>query len=83
MESAAAGGSTTTRELAVHRLICATTWLTWVMLLLRSDPTNGQVDYLSQAEATKDGLAYVQSDGVVVMKVDNTTKLASGEKRKS
>jgi len=48
-----------------------------------ADPTNGQVDYLSQADATKAGLAYVQSDGVVVMKVDNTTKLASGEKRKS
>jgi hypothetical protein len=51
--------------------------------LLCSDPTNGQVDYLSQADATKAKLAYVQSDGVAVMKVDNTTKLASGEKRKS
>ncbi|KAF8609286.1 WSC-domain-containing protein [Ceratobasidium sp. AG-I] len=48
-----------------------------------TDPTNGQVDYLSQSDATDAGLAYVQSDGVAVMKVDNTSKLGSGEKRKS
>ncbi|KAG8744828.1 hypothetical protein FRC10_009352 [Ceratobasidium sp. 414] len=47
------------------------------------DPTNGQVDYLSKEEATAAKLAYVQDDGVAVMRVDNTSKLASGEKRKS
>lgn len=47
------------------------------------DPTNGQVDYLSREDATAAGLAYVQSDGVAVMKVDNTTTLGSGELRKS
>ncbi|KAG9103600.1 hypothetical protein FRC06_009610 [Ceratobasidium sp. 370] len=47
------------------------------------DPTNGQVDYLSKEEATAAELAYVQDDGVAVMRVDNTSKLAPGEKRKS
>ncbi|KAG8741143.1 hypothetical protein FRC11_014947 [Ceratobasidium sp. 423] len=40
-----------------------------------ADPTNGQVDYLNNEDATAAGLAYVQSDGVAVIKVDNTTKL--------
>ncbi|KAG8791405.1 hypothetical protein FRC12_009284 [Ceratobasidium sp. 428] len=48
-----------------------------------TDPTNGQVDYLSKEEATAAKLAYVQDDGVAVMRVDNTSNLASGEKRKS
>ncbi|KAH7344886.1 glycoside hydrolase family 16 protein [Rhizoctonia solani] len=47
------------------------------------DPTNGQVDYLSKEDATSAGLAYVQSDGVAVIKVDNTTKLEKGQPRKS
>jgi len=47
------------------------------------DPTNGQVDYLSREDATAAGLAYVQEDGVAVMKVDNTTTLGAGELRKS
>ncbi|KAB5594009.1 glycosidase C21B10,07 [Ceratobasidium theobromae] len=48
-----------------------------------ADPTNGQVDYLSKSDATSAGLAYVQSDGVAVLKVDNTTTLAQGQPRKS
>ncbi|CAE6521138.1 unnamed protein product [Rhizoctonia solani] len=48
-----------------------------------SDPTNGQVDYLNKDEASAAGLAYVQSDGVAVIKVDNTTKLEKGQPRKS
>lgn len=48
-----------------------------------ADPTNGQVDYLKKEDATAAGLAYVQSDGVAVIKVDNTTKLEKGQPRKS
>ncbi|KEP51966.1 glycoside hydrolase family 16 protein [Rhizoctonia solani 123E] len=48
-----------------------------------SDPTNGQVDYLNKEDATSAGLAYVQPDGVAVVKVDNTTKLEKGQPRKS
>ncbi|CEL57827.1 putative glycosidase C21B10,07 OS=Schizosaccharomyces pombe (strain 972 / ATCC 24843) GN=SPBC21B10.07 PE=3 SV=1 [Rhizoctonia solani AG-1 IB] len=47
------------------------------------DPTNGQVNYLNKADATAAGLAYVQPDGVAVMKVDNSTKLEKGQARKS
>ncbi|CAE6457661.1 unnamed protein product [Rhizoctonia solani] len=48
-----------------------------------ADPTNGQVDYLNKEDATAAGLAYVQPDGVAVIKVDNTTKLEKGQPRKS
>lgn len=48
-----------------------------------ADPTNGQVDYLNKEDATAAGLAFVQSDGVAVIKVDNTTKLEMGKPRKS
>ncbi|QRV76666.1 WSC domain protein [Ceratobasidium sp. AG-Ba] len=48
-----------------------------------TDPTNGQVDYLTKEEATAANLAYVQDDGIAVMKVDNTSKLGPGEPRKS
>lgn len=53
-----------------------------VLVLLRSDPTNGLVDYVSQSEATSAGLTYV-SNGVAYMKVDSTSNLGSGQKRKS
>ncbi|CUA76819.1 putative glycosidase C21B10,07 [Schizosaccharomyces pombe 972h-] [Rhizoctonia solani] len=48
-----------------------------------ADPTNGQVNYLNKEDATAAGLAYVQSDGVAVIKVDNTTTLEKGQPRKS
>jgi len=47
------------------------------------DPTNGQVNYTDRATAFADGLAYVTSDDIVVMKGDNTTWLASGQNRNS
>jgi hypothetical protein len=40
-----------------------------------SDPTNGQVKYLSRAEAQKKGLAYVQGDNRAVLRVDSWTNL--------
>lgn len=47
-----------------------------------SDPTNGNVNYLSRAEATSKKLAYVQN-GTAIMKVDDTTWVASGGNRNS
>ncbi|KZT02744.1 glycoside hydrolase family 16 protein, partial [Laetiporus sulphureus 93-53] len=48
-----------------------------------ADPTNGLVNYTDQETAFADGLAYVTSDGIVVMRGDNTTWLSEGEERKS
>jgi len=48
-----------------------------------ADPTNGLVDYLTLDEARASNLAYVQEDGTTVLAVDNTTKLANGQPRKS
>ncbi|KAF8311443.1 hypothetical protein DL93DRAFT_2043787, partial [Clavulina sp. PMI_390] len=47
------------------------------------DPTNGNVEYVSKSTATSDKLAYIQSDGTVVLKVDNTSTLAAGANRNS
>ncbi|KAF9512142.1 glycoside hydrolase family 16 protein [Hydnum rufescens UP504] len=41
------------------------------------------VNYLDANAATHTGLAYVQNDGVVVMKVDNSTDLPNGSPRNS
>lgn len=48
-----------------------------------SDPTGGQVSFQSKSDATSKGLAYVQDDGIAVMKVDSTTWLSSGQPRNS
>ncbi|OBZ74173.1 putative glycosidase C21B10.07 [Grifola frondosa] len=48
-----------------------------------ADPTHGNVNYLSQAAATQAGLAYVQSDNTVVLKVDNTSTVPAGGNRNS
>ncbi|KAJ7504283.1 glycoside hydrolase family 16 protein, partial [Mycena galericulata] len=48
-----------------------------------SDPTHGNVNYLTKAEATAKGLAYVQRDGTTVLAVDDTSKLGSGANRNS
>lgn len=48
-----------------------------------ADPTHGNVQYLPQDKATAAGLAYVQDDGTVVMKVDNTNTYPSGGQRPS
>lgn len=47
------------------------------------DPTDGNVTYVSKSTATSNNLAYVQSNGNVVIKVDNTTTLPVGTNRKS
>ncbi|GJE86093.1 glycoside hydrolase family 16 protein [Phanerochaete sordida] len=47
------------------------------------DPTHGTVNYTTADYAFANGLAYVQGDGVVVMKGDDTTQLASGVNRNS
>ncbi len=48
-----------------------------------SDPTQGHVEYLSQSEAKSKGLAYVDSNGLAVMKVDSTNTLSPGADRDS
>ncbi|KAG9047445.1 hypothetical protein FS837_002208 [Tulasnella sp. UAMH 9824] len=47
------------------------------------DPTHGNVNYLKSSDAFKRGLAYVDGDGLAVMKVDNTNTIASGGNRDS
>ena len=41
------------------------------------------VNYQTKENAQAKNLAYVQDDGTVVMKVDNSTDLAAGASRKS
>lgn len=53
------------------------------MYLRYRDPTNGLVNFLDQSDATKAQLAYVQSNGQAVMKVDSNSNLASGVQRNS
>lgn len=48
-----------------------------------SDPTNGLVNFQSEANATSKGLAYVQDDDTVVIAVDHSTTLPSGTNRDS
>jgi|SRR6267154_5191532 len=48
-----------------------------------SDPTGGQVKYLSRAEAEEKGLAYVQCDDKAVLRVDSWTNLPHGARRNS
>jgi hypothetical protein len=48
-----------------------------------SDPTGGQVKYLSRAEAQEKSLAYVQGDNKAVLRVDSWTNLPHGAPRDS
>jgi len=48
-----------------------------------SDPTHGTVEYVNQTYAFQNGLAFVNDDGTVVMKGDNTTWLPEGQNRSS
>ena len=48
-----------------------------------ADPTNGNVNYQSQAQAIQKGLAFVQADGTTILKVDNFTNVAVGGNRDS
>lgn len=47
------------------------------------DPTHGLVQYVDADTAFANKLAYVRDDGVAIMRVDNTTWLAPGQKRDS
>ncbi|KAM6498133.1 glycoside hydrolase family 16 protein [Amanita muscaria] len=44
----------------------------------QSDPTNGHVTFLNKSAAFSNGLAYVDPNGTVIMKGDDTTTLAQG-----
>ncbi|KAI0040962.1 glycoside hydrolase family 16 protein [Auriscalpium vulgare] len=46
-----------------------------------SDPTHGSVNFVSQSDAVKKGLAFVRPDNVAVLAVDNTTDLSPGQNR--
>jgi len=48
-----------------------------------SDPTHGTVTYVNASYAFQNGLVYVEDDGTVIMKGDNTSWLASGQYRDS
>ncbi|KAG1801599.1 glycoside hydrolase family 16 protein [Suillus plorans] len=48
-----------------------------------ADPTNGLVTFVDQQAAFNDGLASITSDNKVIMRGDNTTKLAYGVNRNS
>jgi len=48
-----------------------------------SDPTSGLVDFVDSQTAKNDGLAVVQSDQTIMIYVDSTTQLSSGQNRKS
>ncbi|KAF8810090.1 glycoside hydrolase family 16 protein [Phlegmacium glaucopus] len=47
------------------------------------DPTNGNVNFVNRTTAFANGLVYIQDDGSVIMKADNTSSLASGVFRDS
>jgi len=47
------------------------------------DPTGGQVNYLSGADAQENSLAYVQGDNKAVLRVDSWTDLPLGAPRNS
>jgi hypothetical protein len=47
------------------------------------DPTGGQVNYLSIADAQENGLAYVQGDNKAVLRVDSWINLPLGAPRNS
>ncbi|KAJ7224154.1 glycoside hydrolase family 16 protein [Mycena pura] len=48
-----------------------------------SDPTHGNVNFLTKDEATAKGLAYAQDDGTFVLAVDDKTTLNKGANRDS
>ncbi|KAG9093852.1 hypothetical protein FRC06_011353 [Ceratobasidium sp. 370] len=49
----------------------------------QADPTNGNVNYLAKPDAISKKLAYVESDGTIVMKVDDTNWVSAGANRDS
>jgi hypothetical protein len=48
-----------------------------------ADPTHGNVNYQSKADATAKHLAYVELDGTTVLAVDDTSDVAVGGNRDS
>ncbi|KAK4703986.1 E3 ubiquitin-protein ligase BRE1, partial [Phenoliferia sp. Uapishka_3] len=55
----------------------------WTFTDAADTTTHGQVQYVSQATAHKDGLAYVNSAGKAIIGIDDTTNLSSGALRNS
>ncbi|KAI9464740.1 glycoside hydrolase family 16 protein [Boletus coccyginus] len=47
------------------------------------DPTNGNVNYLSEQDATSQQLAYVNTDNTLVLAVDSTSTVPAGGNRNS
>ncbi|KAF9481409.1 glycoside hydrolase family 16 protein [Pholiota conissans] len=48
-----------------------------------NDPTNGHVNYVNRTTAFSDRLVYIEDDRKIIMKADDTTRLARGVYRKS
>jgi len=48
-----------------------------------ADPTNGNVNYLSEQDATSQRLAYVNTDNTLVLAIDSTSTVPAGGNRNS
>ncbi|TFY62543.1 hypothetical protein EVJ58_g3801 [Rhodofomes roseus] len=55
----------------------------WVFYDNYDNTTNGDVEYVSQTNATESKLAYVDSNGAAIIKVDNTSFVPWDDKRDS
>ncbi|KAH9933317.1 concanavalin A-like lectin/glucanase domain-containing protein [Fomitopsis serialis] len=55
----------------------------WVFYDFYDNTTNGDINYVSQANATAEKLAYVDNNGAAIIKVDNTTFVPWNQKRDS
>lgn len=66
-----------------HSLLASCLGRTLILCWSTSDPTHGNVKFVDQATAIQNGLAYVQPNGMAVMKVDSTSNLSGGSPRNS
>ncbi|KAH9840138.1 concanavalin A-like lectin/glucanase domain-containing protein [Rhodofomes roseus] len=55
----------------------------WVFYDFYDNTTSGDINYVSQANATAEKLAYVDNNGAAIIKVDNTTFVPWNQKRDS
>jgi hypothetical protein len=71
------------RVVCFYILLGSEHFLSLWAFFIGSDPTDGQVKYLSRADAQEKGLAYVQGDNRAVLRVDSWTNLPPGARRDS
>ncbi|KAF7334141.1 GH16 domain-containing protein [Mycena venus] len=73
---------TATQTYALKDYFTGDDLLTWDFFSA-SDPTHGDVNYLTKADAIAKGLAYIQKDGTTILAVDGKSHLKAGESRDS